>query len=202
MSLSARLQKHMVAAAAVAAGTAATANAAIVYSGLVNLTCPNTFAGVYLNLQTGATGTSSGSNPGWDINPYGNGYLRLFQPGSGGGFMSYSGGLGAGNLDFGQTIGAAATWHTSIANSTPSFGAGAGQWKFNADNLLGVRFIDASSAVRYGWVRFRMGADANSKVIVDWAYDDTGASIGAGVPAPGALALLGVAGLAGRRRRR
>ncbi|MFO0962217.1 MAG: hypothetical protein U0625_04855 [Phycisphaerales bacterium] len=200
MSLSARLQKHMVAAAAVAAGTAATANAAIVYSGLVNLTVPNTFAGVYLNLQTGATGTSSGSNPGWDINPYGNGYLRLFQP-TGGGYMQYPAGTGAGNLDAGQTIGAASTWVT-YPNANPTFGAAAGQWKFNADNLLGVRFLDASSAVRYGWVRFRMGADANSKVIVDWAYEDTGGDIGAGVPAPGALALLGVAGLAGRRRRR
>ena len=31
---------------------------------------PNNADGVYLNLLTGATGTTGSSVPGWDINPY------------------------------------------------------------------------------------------------------------------------------------
>jgi MYXO-CTERM domain-containing protein len=44
-----------------------------------------------------------------------------------------------------------------------------------------------------------------TRTVVDFAYESVaGASIAAGesIPAPGALALLGVAGLAGARRRR
>jgi MYXO-CTERM domain-containing protein len=43
-----------------------------------------------------------------------------------------------------------------------------------------------------------------TRTVVDFAYESVaGESIAAGaVPAPGALALLGVAGLAGTRRRR
>jgi MYXO-CTERM domain-containing protein len=57
-------------------------------------------------------------------------------------------------------------------------------------------------------MRFLMGtqpATGNlvTRTVVDFAYESVaGASIAAGVPAPGALALLGVAGLAGARRRR
>jgi MYXO-CTERM domain-containing protein len=42
-----------------------------------------------------------------------------------------------------------------------------------------------------------------TRTVVDFAYESVaGASIAAAAPAPGALALLGVAGLAGTRRRR
>jgi hypothetical protein len=57
-------------------------------------------------------------------------------------------------------------------------------------------------------MRFLMGSQPATgnlvtRTVVDFAYESVaGASIGAGVvPAPGAIALLGLAGLAGRRRR-
>jgi MYXO-CTERM domain-containing protein len=57
-------------------------------------------------------------------------------------------------------------------------------------------------------MRFAMGAPgsagtAMTRTVVDYAYENVAnTSITAGtVPAPGAIALLGLAGLAGRRRR-
>jgi MYXO-CTERM domain-containing protein len=49
-----------------------------------------------------------------------------------------------------------------------------------------------------------LGNNAPTRTVVDFGYESVaGVSIEAGaVPAPGALALLGVAGLAGKRRRR
>ena len=59
----------------------------------------------------------------------------------------------------------------------------------------------------YGWMQFTLDVDANSTnhsiTLVDFAYnDDVNGSIEVGaIPAPGAIALLSIAGLAGRRRR-
>ena len=59
----------------------------------------------------------------------------------------------------------------------------------------------------YGWMQFTLDVDANSGshsiTLVDLAYnDEVNGSIEVGaIPAPGAIALLSIAGLAGRRRR-
>ena len=59
----------------------------------------------------------------------------------------------------------------------------------------------------YGWMQFTLDVDENSMshsiTLVDFAYnDDVNGSIEVGaIPAPGAIALLSIAGLAGRRRR-
>jgi MYXO-CTERM domain-containing protein len=74
--------------------------------------------------------------------------------------------------------------------------------------MIGFRFVSSAGTTHYGWMRFAMGAPgsagtAMTRTVVDYAYESVaGTSIAAGVPAPGALALLGVAGLAGARRRR
>jgi len=55
----------------------------------------------------------------------------------------------------------------------------------------------------YGWMQFTLDVDADSITLVDYAYnDEINGSIEVGaIPAPGAIALLSLAGLAGRRRR-
>ncbi|MDG1358801.1 MAG: hypothetical protein P8P71_00015 [Phycisphaerales bacterium] len=59
----------------------------------------------------------------------------------------------------------------------------------------------------YGWMQFTLDVDANSTnhsiTLVDFAYnDDVNGSIEVGtIPAPGAIALLSIAGLVGCRRR-
>ena len=87
-----------------------------------------------------------------------------------------------------------------------STGAQGGQFN-NSTGYVGFRFTtDAGTSWFYGWAKYSGGANGASGTLVEWAYDDTaGGAITAGevpVPAPGALALLGAAGLVGARRRR
>ena len=205
-----RLEKHIVAAAAVAAGVAASANAAIVYSGVVNFSCAIDIDGTYINVETAQLTNGPGAGvPGWDVNPYrsssGSG-MNFFSP-TGGGMVSAVAATGpALNLASGALIGS--TSNFSSSTSTIPFGSGAGQWQYGANNLVGFRFVSSAGTTHYGWMRFLMGSQPATgnlvtRTVVDFAYESVaGGSIAAGVPAPGALALLGVAGLAGTRRRR
>jgi MYXO-CTERM domain-containing protein len=205
-----RLEKHIVAAAAVAAGVAASANAAIVYSGVVNFACAIDIDGTYINVETGQLTNGPGAGvPGWDVNPYrsssGSG-MNFFSP-TGGGMVSAAAGVGpALNLAAGTLIGSTSNFSSSTA--TIAFGSAAGQWQYGTNNIVGFRFVSSAGTTHYGWMRFLMGAQPATgnlvtRTVVDFAYESVaGASIAAGVPAPGALALLGVAGLAGARRRR
>ncbi len=207
--LSNRLAKHFGAAAA-AAVVVGSANAAIVYSGVVNFACAIDIDGTYINVETGQLTNGPGAGvPGWDVNPYRSGTgsgMNFFSP-TGGGMVSAAAGTGpAINLASGALIGSTSNFSSSTA--TIAFGSAAGQWQYGANNLVGFRFVSAAGTTHYGWMRFLMGAQPATgnlvtRTVVDFAYESVaGGSIEAGaVPAPGAIALLGLAGLAGRRRR-
>jgi MYXO-CTERM domain-containing protein len=212
MRLSNRFEKHVLVAAAVAMGATAAANAAIVYSGVVNFSCAIDIDGTYINVETNQLTNGPGAGvPGWDVNPYRSGStgsgMNFFSP-TGGGMVSAASGTGpAINLASGTLIGASSNF--SSATSTISFGSAAGQWQYASNNIVGFRFVSSAGTTHYGWMRFLMGSQPASgnlvtRTVVDFAYESVaGGSIAAGaVPAPGALALLGVAGLAGKRRRR
>jgi MYXO-CTERM domain-containing protein len=79
-----------------------------------------------------------------------------------------------------------------------------GRWFEGDIGYFGFRFNVASGAVRYGWGEIDLNAGSLKEgVVTTLVYDDTGASVTVGVvPAPGALAVLGVAGIVGSRRRR
>jgi hypothetical protein len=203
MNLKTRLTQHL-ALAAVATAAVSSANAQIVHSGIVNLNIPATTNGLYLNVVTGATNLPAGGAgstvPGWDINPWSSTGFGLFSPGNpaGGAYVITSTANGA-NLAFGADIGAGSLFGSSGTTSLS-------QWNLNSDqNLVGFRFFnEANSQIHYGWARFSFGATVTTRSLVEYAFDATpGASIGAGVvPAPSAMALLGLGGLvAGRRRR-
>jgi len=210
MRLSNRFEKHVLVAAAVAMGATAAANAAIVYSGILNFSCAIDTDGTYINVETGQlTNGPASLVPGWDVNPYrsssGSG-MNFFSP-TGGGMVSAASGTGpAINLASGTLIGASSNF--SSATSTISFGSAAGQWQYASNNIVGFRFVSSAGTTHYGWMRFLMGSQPATgnlvtRTVVDFAYESVaGQSIAAGAPAPGALALLGVAGLAGKRRRR
>jgi MYXO-CTERM domain-containing protein len=213
MRLSNRFEKHVLVAAAVAMGATAAANAAIVYSGVVNFSCAIDIDGTYINVETNQLTNGPGAGvPGWDVNPYrsssGSG-MNFFSP-TGGGMVSAAAGVGpALNLAAGTLIGSTSNFSSSTA--TIAFGSAAGQWQYASNNIVGFRFVSSAGTTHYGWMRFLMGSQPASgnlvtRTVVDFAYESVaGESIAAGnngVPAPGALALLGVAGLAGKRRRR
>ena len=83
-----------------------------------------------------------------------------------------------------------------------------GEGTFDASGTGYVGFGFGSGInFNYGWMQFTLDVDENSMshsiTLVDFAYnDDVNGSIEVGaIPAPGAIALLSIAGLAGRRRR-
>jgi MYXO-CTERM domain-containing protein len=222
-ALRGRLRGHFAACAAgavVVMGGASTASAQIAWSGIIDQNIPSTSNGLYLNVvnyflsggssgwnTTGGTGTTV---PGWDVNPFSSSGLSFFSPPSsgslfvGGVYMRTSTALfGASNLAFNTAIGDGALWSSGGAQTT-----GSNPFNLNSsENLVGFRFFnEAGGTIHYGWMRIELAGALNAqpRALVEFAFELTpGASIGAGViPAPGAIALLGLAGLAGSRRRR
>lgn len=205
--LSNRLNKHFVAAAAVAVvGATQVATAAIVSSGPISIAIPATTAGIYLNVVTGVSNVSPGLVSGWDLNPWSSSSLSWFNPTSPSGGVYVTGGGSSStlvdNLAAGTMIDNALGYGSGASEST-------GSTAFNlnsSDNLVGFRFLNEGTAtVNFGWVRVILGAShtAAGRGMIEYAYEDSGRGIEAGrVPTPGSLALLGLGGLAAVRRRR
>jgi len=217
-SLSKRLESHLAACAvAVAAGAASTADAAVVSFtyGADGIAVPANVDGLYFNLLTGVTGTSASSVGGGPfMNPWGSSATNMnwFAPSTGGSWRGVN--IGAysnevSNLGEGFTISSAIP-STGPVN-TPRFNTSGGtSWAdgltgdfvLNSLNYFGFRF-QVGTATHYGYGVMRMGASITERWMMGFAYESTaGAAITTGViPAPGAVALLGLAGVAGRRRR-
>ena len=86
-----------------------------------------------------------------------------------------------------------------------STGTQGGQFR-NSTGYVGFRFTTAAGGWFYGWAKYSGGSNGDSGTLVEWAYNNTAeGAITAGqvpVPAPGAAALVGLAGLVATRRRR
>jgi uncharacterized protein (TIGR03382 family) len=202
MRISNRFEKHIVAAATVAMSAAA-ANAAIV-TWNANLVIPNNIDGQYINVQAQTYGSAAGLVSGWDINPYGTSTTSMswFAAAAPSGCVT---GLGQGgtttgvaNLSNGTLVSAASTFGNTASSVT------AGGWVLNAANYFGFRFLAAAGTTHYGYGVMTVGANMGVRTLTSVSFESvaaTGISV-VHIPAPGALALLGVAGLAGSRRRR
>ena len=214
MSISNRLNKHFALAAVATAAVAATSNAAVVYSGVLNFVCAPTTDGVYINFETPRV-VNADDTFNWQLNAYSNNGFRFYFSASGGGLMRREGvttGTG-GNLALGTSIGSTGSYNSTAGGDvygTTSAEGLLGGWTYSSENIVGFKFKAADTLIHYGWMRFAMGAEDGvgntmTRTLVDYGYESTaGASILAGagaVPAPGALALLGLAGFASRRRR-
>lgn len=169
---------------------------------------PNTFDGVYINLLTGATGTSGASVPGWDFNPYNSGTALSFFWGSTpaashGGVASTATGPYL-DLAVGTSISGASTFSAvTAAAQTLAFQA-------PGTHTLGFRFYNEStSAINYGYLSMTSGGSNGFPLTINsWSFENTGAAISV-VPetsttlmmAVGALA-LGALNLRRQRRQR
>lgn len=167
MNLQSRLATHFAAAAALATLTA-TATAQVATQ-VINQVVPANIDGLYVNVETGATGATGIATPGWDINPYSSSAMQFFSSASGG-YMRFPGVLTGpgGNLAIGNVVDAAGSWNTST--TAVVFGPNAGEWQLNADNYFGFRFLAADAQIHYGWGRMTMGASATVRTLreVHW----------------------------------
>ena len=195
--LSNRLVKHFGAAAATLVGAA---NAAIV-TWNCNLVIPNNIDGQYINVETQVAGSAAGLVAGWDLNPYGTSTTAMswFAAAAPSGCVM---GLGQGgatsavaSLSAGALVSSASTFGNTASSVT------AGGWMLNAANYFGFRFLGADALTHYGFGKMTVGATMGVRTLNFVSFESTaGASINV-IPAPGAIALLGLVGLTGRRRR-
>jgi len=178
------------AAALLAVGGLADADAAVVHWQNANLLIPNNIDGLYINVETQATGSAGSVVAGWDINPYSATSLTWFNA-TGTGMMRFPGATtgSAGNLAQGTVIGGAGVTNNGFATS---FGSGAvtvgsapGNWQLNSSNYFGFRFVGADGGTKYGWGRFVIGASISGadRMIAEIAYESSGASIVVGAGA-------------------
>jgi len=162
--------------AASSAMTGGSAMAAIICNaGTVPIAVPATTAGVYLNLVTGATGTSGSGTAGWDVNIWASsGNIRFYSTAASG--SSYVGtGTVVDVLAAGTMIDASSTFNATGTSTSPGFQAGV------TDGYFGVRFLDQASATRYGWVRLTTtGTTGFPANMTAYCYQDDGTGIQAG----------------------
>jgi hypothetical protein len=153
------------------------AMAAIVTSPIANLTVPNNIDGIYINVVTGATGTSGSAVAGWDFNPYSSsGNLSIYWQQEAGAPVRNA---GVGDtttgpltvLSPGATVGAANTY-TSAVGASSSF-------RPTGDRIMGFRFFNsATGATNYGYARITTtGPGGFPATIVSIVYEDSGAPI-------------------------
>ena len=199
MRISNRFEKHIVAAATVAM-TAAAANAGLV-TWNANLVIPNNIDGQYINVETQTAGSAAGNVAGWDLNPYGTSTTAMswFAAAAPSGCVM---GLGQG----GATAAVASLSGGTLVSSASTFGntassVTAGGWMLNSANYFGFRFLGADAGTHYGWGIMTVGATMGVRTLTSVTFETTAGASVTVAPAPGALALLGLAGFAARRRR-
>lgn len=194
-----RLAAHF-AVAAVATVVAGAAQAAIVHWD-ANLVIPNNIDGLYINVETRVFSSAAGNVAGWDLNPYGTSTnaMSWFAAAAPSGCVM---GLGQGgltsavaSLSAGTLVSSASTFGNTASSVT------AGGWVLNSNNYFGFRFLGADALTHYGWGIMSIGATMGVRTLVSVEFETTAGASVTVAPAPGAIALLGLAGLAGRRRR-
>ena len=188
-------------------GASSICQAAIVYSPIVNLAIPVASPGLYLNIQTGASGTSAAAVPGWDINVGGTSSLNFTSPG-GYNFVrlnSASPTSGPSNLTAGFNVSTSMPTASWIAG-----GAASGLTLNSTANYIGFQFTASGGTTHIGYLVLSIGSSVTGadRKIVSYAYNDQSITTPGGgswplhLPSPGALALACQAGLLAKRRRR
>jgi len=171
-ALSCRIRRH-IALAGLCALTQ-TASAEVIRWTDANLLVPPTIDGLYINVETRATGSAGNVVAGWDLNPYSasSGILVWFNA-TGTGMMRYPGVTSgsAGSLDIGTVVGPT----SSFGSGPVVVGSAPGNWRLNDSNYFGFRFTASDGLTHYGWGRFVIGASiaGADRMIAELAYEST-----------------------------
>jgi len=171
--------------------------------------------GLNINVETqrynndtagGNVGNNGGGLTNWDLlitpNPSNRMGMISFDPASG----LISPGVGIARLASGVTVGSSLASGLSYNQgiSLNSQVGGAYEWTAGSTGYFGFMFKNAAGQIRYAWGEIALNSGSKQEgTIVRFVYDDSGAAVTTGVvPAPGAAALAGLAGLLTGRRRR
>ncbi len=185
-------------AALVAPAMVQDANANIIYN-MINANIPSTTSGIYLNVVTGVFSTTPAGAPGWDLNPWSSSSLEIWGNNAAsamdGVLDNFTGGAAGSvdNIPIGTLIDG--SWNYGRTDSTVETTGPTAFVLNSSNNIFGFRFLNEMTGVYdFGWARISLAGTLNGqpRAIVEYAYDDTGAGIMAGVPEPSTLALLGV----------
>jgi hypothetical protein len=188
-------------AAGAAAAAALNAGAAIVYSGVQDISI-NQFNSLNLNFDGDAYSDlllknyvfGGGNYQGATVNFY-PGKLVSFNANG----LAYASALSAGFTVDASSVGPSFFGSMAYGGANPN-----AQFNSASNAYLGLSFSSGANLF-YGWVRVSVNNAAGTFVVHDWAYENSGAGIQTGaVPAPGALGLLaaGASGLGLLRSRK
>ena len=190
--LAARLGFCAMVVASTAAMTTAAHAAVVTFS--TPIAIPNTFAGVYVNLPTGANGITPAAVPGWDFGPWGSANtLSFFFPGSPAASHGAVAASATGpylDLPLGSVISAASTF--SNVTATPSTAA----FQSTGTHIMGFRFFNESTAaINYGYLTMQTtGPLGFPATITGWSFENSGAAITV-VPEPSTALMLSLGAL-------
>jgi len=188
-------------AAGAAAAAALNASAAIVYSGVQDISISQ-FSSLNLNIDGDAYGDlllknyvfGGGNYQGATVNFF-PGKLVSFNANG----LAYASALSSGFTVDASSVGPSFFGSMAYGSANPN-----AQFNSASNAFLGLSFSSGTN-VFYGWVRVSLNNAAGTFVVHDWAYENSGAGIQTGaVPAPGALGLLaaGASGLGLLRSRK
>ena len=207
-SIAKLLDKHFLACAA-AATTAVfatpgnTADAAVVYSGLLDIAIsPATSYGIYVDVNNLSTAVLASSVPGWDLNiyntnlPSGRKIVRNLTPDKFGAPERFAAPVGVqstnGNYSYisklgaGVTVGTASTFVTPVTVNYSGFAYhdpvnGYDNTKWNGgvtDGFMGFKFTDDAGQNHFGWARlnitpFSSDSTGYNITLRDFAFEST-----------------------------
>lgn len=182
-----------------------TAHGAIVSSGLLNISVPYTFDGVYVNIDTQLTSFSPPVD--FDAAPWINLDFGGVDIVNGDNLRPVITGPDVVlNLTLLTLVDGGSTFAPGGSASSTHMGPAPGQFQANVPGYFGFQFSFAPAGpVHYGWAEITTNDTGGPGVIHQWAYENvanTGILVGV-VPEPGGtvLLVLTATGLAVRRRR-